>query len=199
MSGCGLKGRAVVEVYENGMSVHDYDHWVKNFISVHRGIAEGRLDPEFADWSGTEFYIKEAGSTDLVLVGLEANEHDDETVHVRWHNYDYDTPNGVPYLVDGTALGFSFDLYEGLDRYTLTVVPRESADEPMPEGWNGKWIFAESCPLWGVPEPKGMWAWVDSHTLGGGVSGDVLVTPHGEETGVENPIATREIAVRRNG
>jgi hypothetical protein len=200
MSGCGtsLKGRAIFEVYESGVNVHDYDGWVKNYIRVQQSLAEGQCTPEQADWFGATFYIKEAGDTALNYVRLHALPEGDGKTHVCWMTWDYYEDEERAYEdQSGEPLMFSFDPREGLTRLMLTIVPRESADEPMPEGWNGTWIFDEACPLWGVPEPRGMWEWVDSHTISKNFSGDVLVTLYGEETGVDEPIATREIVVRR--
>jgi hypothetical protein len=199
MSGCGtsLKGRAIVEIYENGMSVHDYDYWVKNYISVQQGVAEGRITPEQADWTEMTIYIKEADSQELYRVELKRTDNEDGTIRISWLGL-YEDGDDYQYLGDDRqVLAFEFDPYEGLDRYTLTIVPRESADDPMPEGWNGWFIFDGDCPFWGRQQPEDMWKWVDSHTIEVGVSGDVLVTPYGEEPGVTDPIATREIAVRK--
>ncbi|MGN9782775.1 hypothetical protein ACTMTF_15185 [Nonomuraea sp. ZG12] len=199
MSGCGtsLKGRAIVEVYENGMNVQDYDHWVKNYISVHRSVAEGAIKPEFANWPEVQFYIKMAGGLDLDPVELRREELPDGTVKVTWWHWDHYEDDEVPYTIKSEPLAFEYDPYEGLERFTLTAVRRESADDPIPDSWNGTLMFSKECPLWGRPAAPGMWDWFDSHTIEVKVSGDLLVTPFGEDPGVVDPIATREIAVRR--
>ncbi|WP_431911696.1 hypothetical protein [Nonomuraea jabiensis] len=201
MSGCGtsLKGRAIVEVREGSMSVLDYDHWVRNFISVQQGAAEGRYKPEEVDWSGTTFYIKEAKDPHLTPVGLERVSCSDGKVKVAWTYWDNYEDGEFSYYDGDKPLEFSFDPYEGLTRLVLSIVPRDSTDEPVPESWNGKLLFASPEPpyVYVTQLTREVWDWIDFHTLDVGVSGDVLVTPYGEQTGVKNPIATREIAIRR--
>jgi hypothetical protein len=202
MSGCGtsLEGRAIVEVYKHGMNVYDYDRWVQNYIAVQQGVAEGKYTPEEADWSLAAFYIKDAKDKTLTRVNLHVEIEADGKKHVCWTAWSYYDDGEYTYKgEDGRPLTFDFDPYEGLERFTLTIVPRESTDEPMPESWNGKLLFA--CPevpyvyITQIPVP--MWDWINDHSLNVGVSADVLVTPYGEPTGVDNAIATREIAVRR--
>ncbi|MEU4726523.1 hypothetical protein AB0G06_43590 [Nonomuraea dietziae] len=197
MSGCGtnLDGRAIVEVYENGLAVQDYDHWVKNYIAVQQRVAEGLFEPDAADLSGTCFYMKEAGDQILRLVAIECDEQKDGTVRVRWYDYDEDGLE-FPYRDENRkVLEFSFDPYEGLTRYTFTIVRREFGD-PVPDSWNGTMLYGTKCPLKVTQLHRGLWAWIDSYTIDVGVSGDVVVTPYGEDPCVSNPLATRHIAVR---
>ncbi|WP_143120854.1 hypothetical protein [Streptosporangium canum] len=178
------------------MAAHEYDRWVTNYISVQQGLAEGRFTSEEADWSKTAFYIKEAGSTDLTPVSMKIRERNG--LHeVSWIYWSYWDDGEDVYLVDDAPLAFSYDPYEGLTRFTLTIVPRASGDDPIPESWNGTLFFEEGCPLRGFDVLRNVWEWVDAHTLDVNVSGDLLVTPYGEDHGVPNPIATREIAVRQ--
>jgi hypothetical protein len=199
MSGCGtsLQGRSIFEIHKNGAQVNQYDWWVKNYIAVQQGVAEGRYTPEQADWSWSAFYIKEADSTHLTPVSMKTRER--EGLHeVSWTYWSYWDDGEEVYLVDDAPLAFSYDPYEGLTRFTLTIVPRASGDDPIPESWNGTLFYEEGCLLRAFDVPRHVWEWVDTHTLSVNVSGDLLVTPYGEDHGVPDPIATREIAVRQS-
>jgi hypothetical protein len=144
-------------------------------------------------------FIRPAGGNTLDPVEMRRDELPDGTIKVSWWEWDHYEDDEVPYTIEGKSLQFTFDPYEGLERFTLTIVPRESTDEPVPESWNGKLLFTclEVPYIYITQVSREIWGWIDSHSLDVGVSADVLVTPYGEPTGVDNAIATREIAVRR--
>ncbi|GII83311.1 hypothetical protein Ssi03_13010 [Sphaerisporangium siamense] len=199
MGGCGtsLEGTAIFEVYENGVQVHEYDWWVRNYITVQQGVAERRYTPEQADWSGANFHIKRAGAPFLDQVEMEREELADGKVRVSWTTWDYYEDGEVAYTIEGKPLEFTYDPYGGLTRYTLTLVHRESADDPIPESWNGVFFGLPDCPLGWRELTNELVDWINKHTLDAGVSGDLLVTPYGADPGVSDPIATREFAVRK--
>ncbi|MER7208519.1 hypothetical protein ABT340_15720 [Streptosporangium sp. NPDC000239] len=179
------------------MQVVEYDQWVKNYIGAQQRVAEGQITPKEADWSGVALYLKEANETLLTSVQLvdvsRRGRHE-----ARWTYWDDYSDGEYDYHVGKVSLSFSYDPYEGLTRYTLTIVPRESVDDPIPESWNGSLLFEKGCPLLVMDVRREVWEWVEAHTLRAGVNGDLLVTPHGEDPGVTNAIASREIAVRRS-
>ncbi|MFI6512919.1 hypothetical protein ACIBCT_35420 [Streptosporangium sp. NPDC050855] len=199
-AGTSTPGRNVVEMYDSGMSINEWDWWKTNYIKNMERITLGEAkDDEKEFWETAVFYIREDGSKVLspalrlrARPILKKNFEPGDRVYVCFEELE----SGQPYVHNGEVLSFEYNLFEGLTRYTLTIFPRESTNDPIPESWNGTLLLSSDSPIRSSQLTRGTWAWIDSHTLDVGVSGDVFVTPYGEDPGVTDAIASRVIAIK---
>lgn len=58
--------RHIIEVFDEGMNIHAWSYWKRNYISVQHGMHKGRLDEKFAEhYKTVVLYIREVDAKAL--------------------------------------------------------------------------------------------------------------------------------------